>query len=48
VNKEKVLELIKDLENDLGECEFGSVCYDFIDAELQSLYFQLDQMVELQ
>jgi hypothetical protein len=43
---EEILKQIEDLELEQEQNEFGSVAYDFVDAELQSLYLKLDEMKE--
>jgi hypothetical protein len=43
---EELLKQIEELELEQEQNEFGSVAYDFVDAELQSLYFKLDKMKE--
>jgi hypothetical protein len=43
---EKLLKQIEELELEQEQNEFGSVAYDFADAELQALYIELDKMKE--
>lgn len=43
---EKLLKQIEELELEQEQNEFGSVAYDFVDAELQSLYMKLGKMKE--
>jgi len=35
---------INELEDELEEFEFGSVSYDYISADLQYLYLELDKL----
>jgi len=44
---EEILKQIEELEQEQEQNEFGSVAYDFVDAELQSLYLKLDKMKEV-
>jgi hypothetical protein len=46
--KEQIQKQILELEQEQELNEFGSVAYDFVDAELQSLYCQLDRLVDEQ
>jgi hypothetical protein len=46
MDRNEILEKIDELEQEQAENEFGSVAYDFADAELQYLYCQLDRLVD--
>jgi hypothetical protein len=46
MDRDEILEKIDALEQEQAENEFGSVAYDFTDAELQNLYLLLDRLVD--
>lgn len=44
MDRDDILKQIDELEQEQALNEFGSVAYDFADAELQSLYLLLDHL----
>ena len=44
MDRDDVLKQIDELEQEQALNEFGSVAYDFADAELQNLYLLLDHL----
>jgi len=47
MNREEIQNQIDELEEAIGEEEFGSTAYDFLTAEVEYLYLKRDRMVDI-
>ena len=44
MTKEELQKEIDELEELIAECDFGSVSYDFLTAEVEYLYLKMDRI----